>query len=71
MNAKERAKYLMVEFQSIDGSRTSICFEGAKQCALIVVQECIDCSRGRYGDQLSMQYWLNVENEIKNFWEEL
>ena len=64
MNEKERAIHLMDQFQSIDGEFTCICFNGAKECALVVVQECIDCSRGRYGDQLSMQYWLNVEKEI-------
>ena len=36
----------------------------SKEFALKCVRECIDCTRGRFGDDLSMQYWLDVEKEI-------
>jgi len=70
MNAKEKAHDLIDKFipYSYDGYNSAEDY--AIQCARICVQECIDCSRGRYGDRLTMQYWLDVElhiNKIDNY----
>ena len=62
MKEKQKAVELIEKYLDADYLDASI--HGAKSCALICVQECIDCSRGRFGDELSMQYWLNVEQEI-------
>lgn len=62
MTPKEKAEELVDKYRYAD--YTDIGEEGCKQCALITVQECIDTTRGRYGDVLSMQYWLDVEKEI-------
>lgn len=58
MTPKEKANELIDQFDWID------CSNDIKQCVLIVIQECIDTTRGRYGDQLSMQYWLDVRQEV-------
>ena len=58
MTPKEKANDLILKYDWMD------CPNDIKKCVLIVIQECIDTTRGRYGDQLSMQYWIDVRNEV-------
>ena len=65
MTPKEKAKELIDKY--LDVSVMYGLTDYAKECALITVQECIDVTRGRYGDYTSMQYWLDVEKEINQY----
>jgi hypothetical protein len=58
MTPEQKAHDLIDKYDWID------CSNDIKQCVLIVIQECIDTTRGRYGDQLTMEYWLNVRHEV-------
>ena len=62
MNPKEKAEDLIDKFLEETYLQDH---NEAVQCALICVQECIDTTRGKYGDYISMQYWLDVEKEIE------
>jgi hypothetical protein len=66
MTPKEKANALLWKYlPKIEGWDSEEKTELAKELSIVTVQECIDTTRGRYGDYLSMQYWLDVEKEIK------
>ena len=58
MTPKDKAKELIDKYDWID------CSNDVKQCVLITIQECIDTTRGRYADQLIIQYWIDVRHEV-------
>lgn len=65
MSPKEKAEELVEKFINYAYDGMSSAEDNAIVIALICVEECIDCSRGRYGDQISMEYWHNVREYLK------
>jgi len=59
MKAEEKAMEIAMKFDR-NGET-----DNAKQCALICVDEIMKSLGGRYGSDLSMQYWIDVKQEIE------
>lgn len=69
MKPKEKAQELFEEMllvYELDG-RYLISRHSAKQCAIIAVDQIIDCTRNGFGTtKFSKQYWQQVKEEINN-----
>jgi hypothetical protein len=70
MTPKEKAKELVDKMYMVDDPMGNypMCFDTAKQCTLIAVDELIDqCWSYREIDLgLALEYWQEVKNEIEN-----
>jgi hypothetical protein len=70
MTAKEKAKELFDKMYFVDDpiGNYPMCFETAKQCALIAVDEMINWKETLFVTEGSMayQYLLKVKQEIQN-----
>ena len=74
MTPKEKAKELVWKFAEYShtdfdynngGYQVKSQMENAKQCALIAVDEIINCTRNGLGDTIfSKEYWQEVKQEI-------
>ena len=69
MTPKEKAEELVYRFmQPIDGlHKYPMCFDTAKQCALIAVDEMLDFRNGLYINEgsLAHKYLLDIKQEIE------
>jgi len=69
MSAKEKAKELLDKMYNVEDPMGNypMCFDTAKQCALVAVNEMIDIRNGLYINEGSIAHkWLlDVKNEIE------
>jgi hypothetical protein len=69
MTAKEKAKELFDKMYMVDDPMGNypMCFDTAKQCALIAVDEMLDFRNGLYINEgsLAHQWLLDVKQEIE------
>ncbi len=63
MTPKEKAKDLVERYSIWNWTETVCNYEGAKQCALIAVEEILNS--GKDVDEFADAYWQEVKNEIK------
>jgi hypothetical protein len=67
---KDKAKELFDKFMKpIDGlHKYPMCFDTAKQCAMIAVDEVIEAlHEHHWQNRLIIDYWEEVKNEIENY----
>ena len=68
MKAKDKAEELIEKFYyNVSDIPEYNHSERAIACALICTQEMIEEAAGTYGSDLKTQYWLDVEQHIKQF----
>lgn len=70
MTPKEKAKELFDKFMKpVDGlHKYPMCFDTAKQCALIAVDEIIEAlHEHHWQNRLIINYWEEVKQEIENY----
>ena len=61
IDAKEKAQELFTKFSS-----NTVHYDAAKQCALIVVDECLKAVESDWAFmQIRIKYWQKVKNEIE------
>jgi hypothetical protein len=69
MTPKEKAQELVSKFKELPQEGTLmfyLAFELAKQCALIAVDEIMDCTKNGLGlTKFSKEYWQEVKQEIE------
>jgi len=68
MIPKEKAQELVVDYYSVHGETIydGITWGMAKQCALIAVNEIINCTKNGLGVTVySKEYWQEVKQEIE------
>ena len=67
LTAKDKAKELVNQFQdSITGLEGYEWWDSAKQCAIIAVDEIINCTKNGLGlTKFSKEYWQEVKKEIE------
>ena len=69
MSAKEKAKELFDKMYKADAvnSNYPMCFDSAKQCALIAVDEMLDFRNALYINEgsLAHKYLLDIKHEIE------
>ena len=69
MSAKEKAKELFDKMYKADivNSNYPMCFDSAKQCALIAVDEMLDFRNGLYINEgsLAHKYLLDIKHEVE------
>jgi hypothetical protein len=69
MSAKEKAKELFNKMHNADNVNDNypMCFDTAKQCALIAVDEMLDFRNGLYINEgsLAHKYLLDIKHEIE------
>jgi hypothetical protein len=68
MTPKEKALELYNKFYGVkDGlGKYPMCFDTSKQCALIAVDEIINCTKNGLGVTVySKEYWEEVKKEIE------
>ena len=64
MNAREKASELIVNYQL---QCKSLDYQQAKQCALIAVEEIIECTGNGLGTtKFSKEYWQDVKSELQS-----
>jgi hypothetical protein len=65
---KEKAKELFDKFMKpIDGwHKYPMCFDTAKQCAIIAVDEILNNDNNFFNTYSQNDYWLQVKQEIEN-----
>lgn len=65
MSAKEKAKELVDKFKD-DPFTSQLTTAGAKQCALIAVDEIIDCYAPLFEKaEMKNTFWIKVKEEIE------
>ncbi len=70
MTPKDKAKELFDKFMKpIDGlHKYPMCFDTAKQCALIAVDEVIEAlHEHHWQNRLIINYWEEVKQDIENY----
>jgi hypothetical protein len=68
MTPKEKAREFVVDYYSVHGETIydGITWGMAKQCALIAVNEIINCTKNGLGVTVySKEYWQEVKQEIE------
>lgn len=70
MNPKVKAKELVEKFRNVEVevkfSDRFLYKNEAKECALIAVDEIIDCTKKGFGlTKYSKEYWIEVKKEIE------
>jgi hypothetical protein len=68
MTPKEKAKELVLSYYNVNGETNydGISWGMAKQCALIAVDEIINCTKNGLGVTVySKEYWEEVKKEIE------
>jgi hypothetical protein len=70
MTPKDKAKELFDKFMKpVDGlHKYPMCFDTAKQCALIAVDEVIEAlHENHWQNRLIIDYWEEVKHELENY----
>jgi hypothetical protein len=69
MSPKEKADELVEKYRNVDVNQLEFCWvcpDGAKQCALIAVEELIDEQNSWQNGQVNpVLYWQEVKKEIE------
>jgi hypothetical protein len=66
MTPKEKAQELVLKYLRIENTNDWWAKVPAKQCALIAVDELIDCTTNGLGlTKFSKEYWQQVKTEIE------
>ncbi len=65
-NAKELVEIFWTEAEDNDYISRKMSYKQAKQCALIAVDEIMDCTKNGLGlTKFSKEYWQEVKQEIE------
>ncbi len=70
MKPKEKAQEIFNKMYQVDDimGNYPMCFDTAKKCALIAVEEIIECTKNGLGTtKFSKEYWQQVKYELQSF----